>query len=189
VTLDDCVRVLEAKGSGWTLVKNDRSYVDECGKPTEKFRLLVERTGRKEFQKHSADSYSTRGVTCFSETPDNTLLWSHYGGDHRGLCLEFDTSSPWLSKLHKVRYTDEIPEFNVADELGGENSRIVEPLLTKAACWSYEEEWRAIHHTAGTVYCYVSHYGMSACQISESSAEGYIVNPTTTLANLAVAAA
>ena len=27
----------------------------------------------------------TNGVTCFSETNDNLLLWSHYGGRYKGL--------------------------------------------------------------------------------------------------------
>lgn len=31
-------------------------------------------------------------VTCFSDTPDNYLMWSHYAGSHMGICLEFNLS-------------------------------------------------------------------------------------------------
>lgn len=82
------------------------------------------------------------------------MLWAHYGGKHKGLCLEFDTSSPLLAKLHKVRYTEEILELNVIDELLGDGSIIMQMLLTKASCWSYEREWRAIHMEADREYGY-----------------------------------
>ena len=92
-----------------------------------------------------AESYLNRGVTCFSERPDSILLWSHYGGGHCGFCLEFDTASPLLAKLHKVTYSDDLLELNTAKEIMGDGSFIMDILLRKASCWSYEEEWRAIH--------------------------------------------
>lgn len=155
VGLEDCVRMLGAKGDAeWGRIKSNKKYVDATGRPTEELRSLLQEAGEKAFREHSEKAYWRLGVTCFSEVPDSTLLWSHYGGGHRGLCLEFDTSSPWLSKLHKVRYSDDIPEIDVVDELIGRDSRVLEPLLTKAACWSYEREWRAIHNEADTAYCY-----------------------------------
>ena len=30
-------------------------------------------------------------VACFSESNSNFLMWSHYAGGHKGVCLEFDT--------------------------------------------------------------------------------------------------
>lgn len=155
VSLADCARLLRAKtDERWSRVAADRRYVDSAGNPTERLRLEVATTGENATKSFARESYASRGVACFSEVPDSTLLWSHYGGGHRGICLEFDTTSPWLSKLHRVRYTDEIPEINLVDELIGENSKVLDTLLTKASCWSYELEWRAIHQKANTVYCY-----------------------------------
>jgi hypothetical protein len=68
--------------------------------------------------------------------------------------LEFDTKSPWLSKLHRVRYADESHEINLVDALLGDHSQIISTLHTKSMCWSYEREWRGIHQVARTNYCY-----------------------------------
>ena len=156
VTLDECNRLLRSKeGTAWASVVANIRLVDKNGNPTEALRSAIEKAGRDSMQQSTRENYSSRGVSCFSEHPDDTLLWSHYGGGHRGICLEFDTSSPLLTgKLHKVSYCDDIPEINIVDELIGERSRILDTLLTKASCWSYEREWRAIHQKANTVYGY-----------------------------------
>ncbi len=155
ISMDDCIQLLKGKiGGSWDGVHGDRRYVDEDGKPTEFLRQTVKNSGIDAFRAKLRESYLNRGVTCFSEAPDDTLLWSHYGGGHRGISLEFDTSRPVLSRLHKVRYTDEIPMFNVVDELLNDSPLFMCMLLTKAACWSYEREWRAIHIEAEKEYCY-----------------------------------
>jgi hypothetical protein len=155
ISVDDCARLLKSKeGAHWGPIHTDPRCIDSSGSPTEFLRSSLQRSGENTLRDHARESYSSRGVTCFSETPDSTLLWSHYGGAHRGICLEFDTSSPWLDKLHKVRYTDEIPEINIVDVLTGDTSRVLWTLLTKASCWQYESEWRAIHKEADTLYCY-----------------------------------
>src|SRR5688500_14230662 len=33
-----------------------------------------------------------RGVACFTENPDNLLMWSHYADGGRGICLAFSTT-------------------------------------------------------------------------------------------------
>ena len=50
---------------------------------SEKFKLELERLTDKFLR----SSYST----CFSETNDNFLMWSHYASKHKGVCLEFNT--------------------------------------------------------------------------------------------------
>jgi len=155
ISRNDCLRLLNEKNGGpWEGVRGDRRYVDEHGQPTEFFQETVQHSGIKVFREKLRESYLSRGVACFSETPDDTLLWSHYGGGHRGICLEFDTSRPVLARLHKVRYTDELPVFNVVDELLYGSPLFIPMLLTKATCWSYEREWRAIHIEAEKEYCY-----------------------------------
>ena len=58
-----------------------------------------------------------------------------------------------LSKLHQVIYSDNIPKFNTAHALIN-GDIVMELALTKAACWSYEREWRAIHVEPDKEYTY-----------------------------------
>lgn len=154
VTIQDCETLLATDRYLAKRLNHSHSVLDAARKPTEAFRHAVEKSGLNAFRQHAEESYSRRGVTCFSETPNDTLLWSHYGGGHSGICLEFDTSSPWLGRLHKVRYTDDIPVLNIVEVLTNEDADVLWALLTKASCWSYEKEWRAIHAEADIEYCY-----------------------------------
>lgn len=155
VTDEDVQRLLHGEDGGeWGLLREDRRYMDEHGTPTAELKRVMRERGEATLREKSTETYWNRGVACFSETPDDSLLWAHYGGQHRGLCLEFDTSSPELGRLHKVRYTDRVPVLNVVDELLGDGSFYMQMLLTKAACWAYEREWRAIHVEADKEYCY-----------------------------------
>ena len=42
------------------------------------------------------------GVACFSERNDNLVMWAHYGGQYKGLCLEFRTEHEPFNKLLPV---------------------------------------------------------------------------------------
>jgi hypothetical protein len=155
VTADDCARFLRQHADpAAQAFRGDARYVDAEGYPTSRMARAIERAGHKTISEAAKELYEERGVTCFSESPSNTLLWSHYGGAHKGICLEFDTSSPLLQRLHAVRYSDDIPEFDIVETLVGNESRILDVMLTKAGCWSYEQEWRAIHREADKEYCY-----------------------------------
>jgi hypothetical protein len=102
-----------------------------------------------------------RGVACFSETPDNLIMWSHYGGRYKGLCLEFDTSFDPLTKAKPVEYVERPPEISVSSVLGLDNAGMdserdqIERLFRmKSTSWRYEREWRVMHQAAGTAYVY-----------------------------------
>ena len=95
------------------------------------------------------------GVLCLSEVPDNMLMWSHYANHHRGFCVEYDFGEDTeLKKIaHAVRYSGSIPSFSAADMVGPNRSESFEALwLTKAECWAYEREWRAIMPKGGKSY-------------------------------------
>jgi hypothetical protein len=97
----------------------------------------------------------TRGVTCFSEVNDDLLLWAHYGGRYRGMCLEFSTAVVPFEKIRKVQYVESVPALELAPLLVERNFEPVFDLFcTKAMPWSYEREWRAIHSAVGTEYVY-----------------------------------
>ena len=97
-----------------------------------------------------------RGVACFSEKNDDLLMWSHYGGKYRGICLEFNTQLPPFEKVKQVQYVETLPQLDVAEILleAGTFDHIRDLYCTKSKSWSYESEWRAIHQVAGTEYIY-----------------------------------
>tara|TARA_R110002111_G_scaffold100975_1_gene156373 strand:+ start:17093 stop:17812 length:720 start_codon:yes stop_codon:yes gene_type:complete len=91
------------------------------------------------------------GVSCFSESNDIILQWSHYADHHKGFCLEFDTKETPFSKVCKVDYVTEFPEINPLFIY--EEDRIntyINLLKIKFIDWSYEREWRIIGPSAGT---------------------------------------
>lgn len=84
------------------------------------------------------------GVTCFSEKPDNFLMWSHYGNSHQGICLKFDWNvHPDFFQGKKIRYTKELPDINYFSTKGFHNS-IGKIVTSKLDYWKYENEIRSI---------------------------------------------
>lgn len=155
VTVEECKRLLrDTDDPRFSEIAQKQGYLDQTGAPTAAFLAVIEGVAMRQFADFARTVYEDRGVACFSEAPDNSLLWSHYGGAHRGICLEFDTSSPWLNRLHRVRYSDKLPDLNAVDVLLGTGGNIMSLLLTKAECWSYEREWRAIHEEVDKAYGY-----------------------------------
>lgn len=88
-------------------------------------------------------------VCSFSETKDEILMWSHYGDKHKGLCLEFDILNIKEESIHKIRYNNEIIEFQEVEtyEDGSLKLNINKNgkfILNKFKTWEYEKEWRRI---------------------------------------------
>lgn len=108
-------------------------------------------------------------MCCFSETPTNPIMWSHYADSNRGICIEYDLkklkSDPYkLAKhLFPIIYATERPfkqdlqqlihDLNqlcrdIADRnvYDGETdfNRVLPILETKGTEWSYEKEWRIV---------------------------------------------
>jgi len=93
------------------------------------------------------------GITCFQEECDTVLSWSHYADSHKGICIEFDTTKDSdLASIQKVEYKDRPPDGtsliqSLVDQKVEENVDLILSLLdaiiiTKAAFWQYEKEWR-----------------------------------------------
>jgi len=97
----------------------------------------------------------TNGVTCFSETNDNLLMWSHYANRGRGFCLEFDTKFTPFEKIRQVEYSSEFPEIDLTESLLENNyDELLRLYCTKSEHWSYEREWRGIHKEADKAFTY-----------------------------------
>jgi hypothetical protein len=94
------------------------------------------------------DFYSQNfGVLSLTETPDNLLMWSHYGSSHKGIVLGFDETHaffkgaelvPSLERLTRVEYNQKRP---VISPTTLNNPKI---FLRKSVEWAYEREWRLI---------------------------------------------
>lgn len=88
-------------------------------------------------------------ATCFSETYDNILMWSHYGVYNTGFCVEYDLTvkNKFTEKLYPILYVEE-PVFcpklmnDIVD--GKADLTIAQTLFStiKYKIWEYEKEWR-----------------------------------------------
>jgi hypothetical protein len=91
-----------------------------------------------------------KGVFSLAERANCPLMWSHYGDQHRGLCLGYSIPDAAAGEVHKIRYGGSrlIDASAVSAMLGGDAAarRKVDDavLLKKARPWGYEREWRLI---------------------------------------------
>lgn len=99
-------------------------------------------------------------IACFSESPDNVLMWSHYANKHTGFCVEYDFTKikdrNKLLLLCPAIYTDTRPSvplslfdmsnpYDIKTSIDKESIvDIYYALLCKSSYWSYENEWRII---------------------------------------------
>jgi hypothetical protein len=97
-----------------------------------------------------------KGVFSLSETWRSPLMWSHYADEHRGICLEYDTTEIPHPDLAAVNYRS--PRSIKASDLieckmqaSSEAERRVHNtyFFSKSPQWQYEKEWRDIRNSSG----------------------------------------
>jgi len=87
-------------------------------------------------------------VCCFSKNKDEVLMWSHYGDNHKGICLEWEIDFEKMKgSLFEIDYNNEITTLQKVDRLqSGHLSINIKTngrfLLSKFKTWAYEEEIR-----------------------------------------------
>jgi len=84
------------------------------------------------------------GITCFSKSYMNTLMWSHYANKHNGLCLGFCFKKCGGNGFIQavVKYATEIKSVKYyRDSVYG----IYNWLFTKSHIWNYEQEVRRVN--------------------------------------------
>ena len=100
------------------------------------------------------------GISCFSKSSAEILMWAHYADKHKGICVEYDFSHiknlPLNMFILPVIYTDNRPLIpvekmcKVKDELEDPAMvldllpHFIEGFITKANEWKYEFEWRLL---------------------------------------------
>lgn len=92
-----------------------------------------------------------RGVCCFSTTYSSPLLWSHYGEQHRGLCIGYGLDRRPKPEIHRVVYggsrsvrTSVLIAALVHDDSEAKKELDRDVLLRKAHGWNYEKEYRLL---------------------------------------------
>jgi len=88
------------------------------------------------------------GVTCFSKTHDNLVMWAHYADKHKGVCLKFDilADAEFFMTPFPVIYKKEYPIYNYIRNRDGLGKFLLE---TKSVDWKYENEIRVMKKGAG----------------------------------------
>jgi hypothetical protein len=84
------------------------------------------------------------GVFSFAGDPRSILMWTHYGNNHQGACVQFALAhDPRVFAMAvSVDYADDYPRIDYAIDLGGQ---LIKSLTQKHSGWRYEKEWRLIH--------------------------------------------
>ena len=91
-----------------------------------------------------------KGIVSFAERGDCPLMWSHYGDQHRGICLGYSVPEGATGDVHQVAYEGDrlVRASEVAAMLDGDDKASARVdaavMLRKAESWSYEQEWRLI---------------------------------------------
>lgn len=91
-----------------------------------------------------------KGILSLAERANCPLMWSHYGDQHKGVCIGYSVPTRAAADLQKISYGGSrlIAASAVAAMLDGDDDarrKVDDAVLTrKAADWRYEREWRLI---------------------------------------------
>lgn len=87
-------------------------------------------------------------LCSFTKNNTNSLMWSHYAGNHTGICVEYDSSfAEYLISntnsiaSNPVKYSKYPPIVNLSE---GTESVITKTLFNKQIDWRYEQEHRVV---------------------------------------------
>lgn len=103
-------------------------------------------------------AFKDYGVVSLNTRWSCPLMWSHYGDQHRGLCLEYTTDRnlehanlrPIDYKGSRVLKLSDMVLWK-RDQDRDAYERIFKSFFThKASDWEYEDEWRLISETQGS---------------------------------------
>jgi hypothetical protein len=86
---------------------------------------------------------SKSGVLCMSKNWDSPLMWAHYADSHKGIVLGFDVPERAFYKVDYVKDRPRLADLGLSalDDITPEQIKTL--TRTKAAGWTYEQEYRA----------------------------------------------
>lgn len=95
-----------------------------------------------EIRKYRENFDRDNGLLCFSPDWIDPVLWSHYGTQHRGICLGFNAPN---AILRDVQYQTDRIVIDTSINAHGVNAALADTILrTKFESWKYEKEKRIL---------------------------------------------
>ncbi len=139
----------------------------------------VERWQMDQIKAHSRRTANS-GMLCLTPICDNFLMWTHYAGYHRGICIRFSMRTKahldFIGTAHPVEYVDYCPRINFARDNTVDIVR--KAFFTKANRFRYECEWRIVHYDQGEglkpIPAGIIDSVILGCQINPTDAERVI---------------
>ncbi len=102
------------------------------------------------------DEFSQHGVLSLSATWSSALMWSHYADEHRGICIEYDTTDQDHPNLRPVSYhatravkASDLARWKGADDAAAKDRVLQTYFYSKSSEWKYEKEWRDVRKDNG----------------------------------------
>lgn len=102
------------------------------------------------------DEFAQRGVLSLSATWSSALMWSHYADEHRGICVEYDTTDQEHPNLGPVSYrapravkASDLVRWKGRDDDAAKQRVIQTYFYAKSGEWKYEKEWRDVRDDNG----------------------------------------
>lgn len=103
------------------------------------------------------------GICSFSLAANETLMWSHYAEDHKGVCLRYDFPETFLNNKDEILGVSKVSyKPNAITNWLTENINLFDTdhktfiinllktlLVSKAPSWDYEQEVRIIRPVTG----------------------------------------
>jgi len=116
----------------------------------------------QQFFDNLEQGFKKLGICSLSLDAENTLMWSHYADEHRGVCLAYRFPHEVVSKIpgvigmDAVSYADDVLTSWLANLVPLEQKAFHEELIkvclvAKAEAWKYEREVRLIVNNPGKV--------------------------------------
>ena len=93
---------------------------------------------------------NTYGITCFSKTYKDILMWSHYADKHSGICIGFEIDVKKLLDIGFIAFAVEyeqtfLPRPYSKEDLEEQMKTIMQYVSMKAKFWEYEKEVRFVN--------------------------------------------
>ncbi len=98
-------------------------------------------------ESHPRSELFQPGIFCITPNNDDLLMWAHYGDEHKGICIKYNTSYPPFNIARKVEYQEDFFKFEAEHEKIIDD--ILEPYFFKSPHWDYEDEYRILHKSPG----------------------------------------
>jgi hypothetical protein len=110
----------------------------------------------REIERLLAAELGEKGVLSLSAIWNSPLMWSYYGDQHRGICIEYGTSELAHSDIAAVNYeasrsikASDLIKWKLDGCADAEKRAVAAHFFVKAPERQYEKEWRGIAATSG----------------------------------------